>query len=205
MLRVDPNPQGFNIDPPRPTDPFNTNPGSQQDEIVDDGLADSPAQRITDPASLPDAVADMRARLLQAARTGDIRKLARLADPGEGGTQLTIFTGEASGDDDEPAGDALDYIEQAAQDPSSVEALAIMIDILETDPVLFAPGTSDATYVWPWFWARSPSGLTPPEVVELLQVVTWFDLEEMRINDSYTFYRLGIAPDGRWRFFISGD
>ncbi|MEN0088537.1 MAG: hypothetical protein AAF737_08900 [Pseudomonadota bacterium] len=207
VLRVDPNPQGFDIEAPRAVDPFQREDASGEQDASTD-LTDAPAERISDPARLPDAVADMRTKLLEAARSGDIRELARLADPGDpgaGGTQLTIITGDISSDGAEPSGDVLDYIEQAAQDPSSLESLAILIDVLETDPVLFAAGTSDETYVWPWFWARSPSGLTQKETVELLRIVTWFDLEEMRINDSYTFYRLGITPDGRWRFFISGD
>lgn len=205
VLKVDPNPQGFQIDPPQTINPFGGGVDAQNNDVPDSTFSDTPAERVTDPSRLPDAVVDMRTKLLEAARSGDIRKLARFADPGEGGTQLTIATGEFIDGGELPATDALDYIEQAAEDPSSVEALAILIDILEMDPVLFAAGTPDETYVWPWFWARSPSGLTQAETVELLRVVTWFDLEEMRVNDSYTFYRLGIAPDGRWRFFISGD
>ncbi|MEO0637115.1 MAG: hypothetical protein AAFY73_10745 [Pseudomonadota bacterium] len=203
VLEIDPNPQGFEIEAPRAPKPFGSNHDEQPANDLDQ--LDVPAERITDASRLPDAVSDMRTKLLEAARSGDIRKLARLVDPGASGTQLTILTNNISGETSEPAGDAIDYLESAAQDPSSIEALAILIDILELDPVLFAAGTADETYVWPWFWARSPSDLTPEETVELLRVVTWFDLEEMQAIDTYTFYRLGIAPDGRWRFFISGD
>ncbi|MEO0497541.1 MAG: hypothetical protein AAF141_09255 [Pseudomonadota bacterium] len=205
VLKVDPNPQGFEIEAPPTRSPFGNGADTADDSAPADNVPDMPAERITEPARLPDAVKQMRANLLKAARSGDIRKLARYADPGNGGTQLTIATDDFSGNLEQQTSDALDYIEKAASDPSSVEALAILIDILELDPVLFAAGTADETYVWPWFWAQSPSELTPSETVELLRVVTWFDLEEMRVNDSYTFYRLGIAPDGRWRFFISGD
>jgi hypothetical protein len=36
-------------------------------------------------------------------------------------------------------------------------------------------------------------------------LLTAADYEEMRSYGSYTFFRVGIAPDGRWLFFLAGD
>jgi hypothetical protein len=47
--------------------------------------------------------------------------------------------------------------------------------------------------------------LTPEQKVELFKIVTGSDYREMADFGSYIFYRLGIAPDGVWHFFVAGD
>jgi len=47
--------------------------------------------------------------------------------------------------------------------------------------------------------------LTKPQLVELFQIMTAGDLEEMKEIGTYSFFRIGITPDGKWRFFITGD
>ena len=49
------------------------------------------------------------------------------------------------------------------------------------------------------------ASLTPPEKVELLRIVTAGDLADMQEYGNYSFYRLGISPDGQWKFFSGGD
>jgi hypothetical protein len=59
-------------------------------------------------------------------------------------------------------------------------------------------------FIWPYF-ARMPlRGLTPQQKVELFRIVTGADYKDMIAFGAYSFYRLGIAPDGKWQFFISG-
>jgi hypothetical protein len=67
------------------------------------------------------------------------------------------------------------------------------------------PGTSDELYVWPYFAQVPLEALTPSQLVELFTLVTAADYEDMRSYGSYTFFRVGIAPDGRWLFFLAGD
>lgn len=47
--------------------------------------------------------------------------------------------------------------------------------------------------------------MTPPQKVELLRLVTAGDVEDMKAYGGYNFYRIGISPEGQWRFFIAGD
>ena len=47
--------------------------------------------------------------------------------------------------------------------------------------------------------------LSPPEKVELLRIVTAGDFADMQEFGGYNFYRVGIAPDGQWKFFVAGD
>ncbi len=47
--------------------------------------------------------------------------------------------------------------------------------------------------------------LTPQEKVELLRIVTAGDVTEMQEFGNYNFFRVGITPDGRWKFLSVGD
>ena len=89
--------------------------------------------------------------------------------------------------------------------PDGDEILAIMLDVISTGFVHVGQGTPDEMYVWPYFAEKPLAGLTPPEKVELLRIVTAGDFSDMQEFGSYNFYRVGITPDGQWKFFITGD
>ena len=38
-----------------------------------------------------------------------------------------------------------------------------------------------------------------------MRLVTAGDVASMQEFGSYNFYRVGITPDGQWKFFIGGD
>ena len=83
--------------------------------------------------------------------------------------------------------------------------IAILISILEAPFVHVEKGTPQEVYVWPYF-ARMPlKALTPQQRVELFRIVTGADYKEMQDFGAYSFYRLGIGPDGTWHYFVSGD
>ena len=46
---------------------------------------------------------------------------------------------------------------------------------------------------------------TPEQKVELFRIVTGADYKDMIEFGAYSFYRVGIGPDGVWQFFVSGD
>ena len=86
-----------------------------------------------------------------------------------------------------------------------MEALSILITVLETAFVHVDVGTPQEIYLWPYF-ARLPlKALTPPQRVELFRIVTGADYRDMVEFGAYSFYRVGIAPDGTWQFFVAGD
>ena len=90
-------------------------------------------------------------------------------------------------------------------DSEGVEALSILINVLETGFVHVDVGTPQEIYLWPYF-ARMPlKALTPQQRVELFRIVTGADYKDMVEFGAYSFYRLGIAPDGTWQFFVAGD
>ena len=150
---------------------------------------------ITDLTRLPAPVARMRARILEAARSGELEKLAAVMQAGE---TMPIFS---FGDEKNP----LIYWRANYPDSGGVEVLAILINILEAGFVRIDQGTPQEKYVWPYFAFTPLKSLSPEQKVALFRIVTGADYKEMNEFGAYIFYRLGIAPDGTWHFFVSGD
>jgi len=150
---------------------------------------------VYDLSLLPLPVARMRARILEAARSGDLEKLVALM---QGGETMPIFT---FGTEKNP----LAYWRSNYPDSGGLEVLAILTNILDAGYVLIDKDTPQAMYVWPYFAFTPLKSLTPQQKVALFRIVTGADYKEMSEFGAYIFYRLGIAPDGTWHFFVSGD
>ena len=132
---------------------------------------------------------------METARAGDIEALRPLMDAQAEPPAVSF------GD----PGDPIEYLKQLSADADGREILAILLEMLESGFVHVAPGTPDELYVWPWFAQYPPDSLTPSQLVELFTLVSAADYEDMRSYGSYTSFRVGIAPDGRWLFFVAGD
>jgi hypothetical protein len=148
---------------------------------------------ITDLSRLPPPVARTRARILAAARSGELQQLADLMNET---TPIFSFT-----DDKDPVA----FWKAVYPDSEGVEALSILIMILETGFVQVDAGTPHEMYVWPYFVRMSLPALTSAQKVELFRIVTGADYKDMLAFGVYAFYRLGIGPDGTWQFFVAGD
>ena len=146
-------------------------------------------------ADLPEPVRAMRHRLMDAAKSGDMEQLRAVME--EQPEPPSVSLGNA--------GDPIEYLKELATDAEGREILAILLEVLESGFVRVSPGTPEELYVWPYFAQYPPDALTPPQLVELFTLLTASDYEEMRSYGSYTFFRVGIAPSGRWLFFLAGD
>jgi hypothetical protein len=159
---------------------------------------DAPAQTldiITDLSRLPPAVAQTRERILAAARSGDLEKLVAVM---QSNGRLPVFS---FADAREPAA----LWRSSYPDSDGLEVLAILITILESGYTIADKGTPQEIYVWPYL-ARMPlKSLTPEQKVQLFRIVTGSDFKEMMEYGAYSFYRLGIGPDGSWYYFVAGD
>jgi hypothetical protein len=144
---------------------------------------------------LPAPVREMRLQLMEAARSGDIEQL-RLLMQAQAEPPAVSF-----GD----PGDPIEYLKELSSDADGREILAILLEVLESGFVRVAPGAPEELYVWPYFAQYPVEALTPEQLVELFTLLTAADYEDMRSYGSYTFFRVGIAPDGRWLFFLAGD
>jgi hypothetical protein len=148
---------------------------------------------ITDLSRLPAPVARARARILAAARSGDLEQLAALMNEA---MPIFSFTDEK---------DPIAFWKATYPDSDGVEALSILTMILETGFVRVDEGTPQEMYVWPYFVRMSLPALTPQQKVELFRIVTGADYKDMLAFGVYAFYRVGIGPDGTWHFFVAGD
>jgi hypothetical protein len=158
--------------------------------------SDTPtAEIIRDLSTLPEPVRSMRERMVEAAASGDVERLRPLIEGTPKPPQIM------NGESDDP----IETLKNFSGDAEGQEILAIMLDILATGAARLDTGTAEETYVWPYFTGKSLASLTPPERVELLRIVTAGDLMGMEENGNYNFYRIGISPDGQWKFMAGGD
>mgnify|MGYP001340732740 CR=1 FL=1 len=160
------------------------------------GSADAPAEIRYDFEALPPEVKRMRELLMETARSGDIEKLRPLIGLGDSQTLLSLATLD---------GDPIDHLRSISGDGEGEEILAILLEVLEAGYVRVDAGQPSELYIWPYFFAVPLDSLTKVQKVELFKLVTAGDYEEMRNFGAYIFYRVGIAPDGTWVYFVSGD
>jgi hypothetical protein len=160
-----------------------TRPGQKVSEVL------------TDLSLLPVPVARMRARIIEAARSGDLEKVLTVMQTNET-MPIFSFANER---------DPVAYWRTNYPESGGLEVLSILLEILDMGFVHVDAGTPQDMYVWPYFAYLPLKDLTPAQKVELFKVVTGSDYRAMQDFGAYVFYRLGIAPDGTWHFFVSGD
>jgi hypothetical protein len=148
---------------------------------------------IADPSRLPPAVARARNRILAAARIGNLQDLVELMRANE-----TVFS---RSEDKDP----IAYWKANYPDSDGLEAASILITILETPFVHVNQGSPQEVYLWPYFAHIPLRALTPEQKIELFRIVTGGDYKDMLGSGAYAFFRIGIAPDGTWQFFVTGN
>lgn len=152
-------------------------------------------EAISDLSRLPEKVRLTRARILEAAKSGDLNKVATVMQSNE---MMPVFS---FGGDKNP----VEFWKASYPDSDGIEALAILSELLEMPFVHLDKGTPQEMYVWPYFYAMPLATLTPEQKVELFRLVTGADWKEMLDFGAYIFFRVGIAPDGVWHFYVAGD
>jgi len=150
---------------------------------------------IRDLSKLPAPAARTRERILEAARSGSLDRLLIVMQSNE---TLPVFS---FGNEKDP----IAFWKAMYPASEGLEILAILIQVLETGFVHIHKGTPQEMYVWPYFAHVPLKGLTPDQKVELFRIVTGSDYRKMKEFGAYIFYRVGIAPDGIWHFFVAGD
>jgi hypothetical protein len=189
------------MDDERPGLPMPDSLVKKPDDKTDNagGKPDEPAipvEIIFDMNQLPEPVKKLRVAIVEAAASGDIERLRPLMKNGSDTTQVSV------GDAPE---DPIAALKSLSGDKEGREVLGILLDIISTGAAHVDKGTPNELYVWPYFAEKSLDSLTPPEIVELYRIVTAADVADMKEFGSYNFYRIGISPDGKWKFFVAGD
>ena len=143
---------------------------------------------------LPAPVRALHDELIAAARTGDVEKLRPIID------RMRPRPDFGGADNDDP----VEFLRLESGDGEGFEVLAILLDVLAAGYVHVDVGTAEESYVWPYF-ARYPIfALTKPQMIELFRIITGGEWKDSKDFGAYTFYRIGIAPDGSWQYFTAG-
>jgi len=150
---------------------------------------------VTDLSQLPAPVARTRERILAAAQSGDLQKLLTIMQMNE---TMPIFS---FSDEKDPVA----FWKNSYPDSEGIEVLSILVTLLQTGYVHVDKGTPQEMYLWPYFTRMPVKNLTPEQKVELFRIITGNDYKDMLDFGAYIFYRVGIGPDGTWRFFVAGN
>lgn len=149
-----------------------------------------------DVSKLPAPVQAIRQKILDAAKSGDLTLLRPIIDANGSLPDLG---------DDQANEDPIEFLKSVSGDAEGREILAILLEVLDAGFVHVDAGTPEEMYVWPYFARYPMEKLTPPQIVELFKLIYAGDWEDMRNEGHYLFYRVGIDPSGKWRYFTAGD
>lgn len=150
---------------------------------------------LRDPNILPDSVQRIRHAMIVAAMTGEIQSMRVPIEMNE--IPPIISSDKVS--------DPIEHWKKISGDGQGREILSILIKLFRSGFVREAPGSDDEMFIWPYF-AKLPIGeLTAAQQVELLTVVSPERFKMMQASGVYDYYRIGIAHDGTWHYFIDAD
>ena len=142
---------------------------------------------------LPEAVANVRQRVFDAAIACDYETLEEIAlEEGEG---FTFSYG--AGPDDSAAEHWREVEEEGTEQPLPMRALAAILTL---------PYTRNETgsYAWPTAYQESPDASDWQALVST-GLFSQETIDRMRQGGSYLGYRTAITADGDWQFFVAGD
>jgi hypothetical protein len=157
-----------------------------------------PAEIIYDISKVPEPVRKLRETIVEAAASGDLERLRSLMNVGGGLNQTQVTA-------DDPGEDPIKTLHDLSGDSDGIEILSILLDILSSACAHIGQGTPNEMYVWPYFAEKDIKTLSAPEKVDLMRIITAGDFSDMLEFGGYNFYRVGITPDGKWKFFTSGE
>ena len=144
-----------------------------------------------DTTATPQLVQRILKMIVLAAETGDIEEMRAVLESNE----LKPMVAAKHVDD------PIAYWKAQSVDGTGRDVLANMLDMLSTGFVLKGKGDT-GMYVWPYFAEIDLTTLTPKEQVELYRLVPPKQAKAMMASGKYTGYRLGVAPNGIWHYFM---
>ena len=153
--------------------------------------ADQAPKALYDFNALPDPVKRMLEQIAAAAQSGEIENMRPVFESNE----LKPMVATAYVDD------PIALWKKVSADGSGRDVLAAMLDVVSSGYVRMGQGDQEM-YVWPYFAETGLSGLSPSQEVELYRIVPPSLAAAMKRSGKYSYYRLGIAPNGVWHYFL---
>ncbi|MEZ5774685.1 MAG: hypothetical protein R3D33_08300 [Hyphomicrobiaceae bacterium] len=150
----------------------------------------------SDPAILPEAVAEMREAILEAARSGDLEALRIPIEMNE----IPPVIGPP-----DAGRDPLLWWRKVSADGEGREVMAALTLILEAGYAHVDPDGPREMYVWPYLAAVPLGELTPRQSIDLHRIAKGAEAEAMTASGVYSGWRLGIGADGVWHYMETGS
>ena len=154
------------------------------------GDADAP-KILYDLSALPDPVQRTLTEIIFAAESGNLEAMRLVLESNELKPMVAA----------KHVKDPIAYWQAASADGTGRDVLAAMLNMLASGFVLTGKGY-DAMYVWPYFAEVDLTKLTPAQEVELYRAVPPQLAASMKKTGKYTYYRVGISPEGVWHYYI---
>ncbi len=149
----------------------------------------------SDISKLPPRVADMRERILEAAKSGDLEKLRIPLERNE--TPPVIVRGGK--------GDLIELLRGKSFDREAREIMARLVNLLEAPHARINAGRPQEMYVWPAYAEMMWDQLTPEHWIGLYRVIPANVIKESLEKRRYLGDRIGLGPDGTWHYFLTGE
>ena len=144
---------------------------------------------------LPPNVIDMRDMILSAVHSGRIEDL-----------QTAIDQNELPPECGAPKGTAMiDYLRTTSADGAGREILAILDNLLQSDPASLPIGRdpeNNSVFIWPAISEADLGSLTPAQEVSLYRLMPVAEAKAMIAAKKWTWWRLAIGADGTWLTFL---
>ncbi len=150
-----------------------------------------PPQVLYDFNALPDPVKRMLEQIAAAAQSGEIEAMRPVFESNELKPMVAAAYVE----------DPIAYWKKQSADGTGRDVLAAMLNVMSAGYVRVGQ-TGDEMYVWPYFAETDLAQLTPSQDVELYRIVAPSLAVPMKKSGKYSYYRLGISPNGVWHYFI---
>jgi hypothetical protein len=150
-----------------------------------------------DLSALPPAVAKMRDRLIEAARSGEFEAM-RL--PIEVNELPPMFLRDAKA-----PGDAMSRLKSLSADANGRQVMARILNLLDHGFAILEKGRAGEVYVFPWFAEAPFESLTPADWVDIWRILPADKVKAMADKKLYSGDRLALGKDGTWHYFLAGE
>ena len=141
--------------------------------------------------ALPNPVKRILQQIADAAQSGDIEKMRPVFESNELKPMVTTAYVD----------DPIAFWRKASADGTGRDVLAAMLNVITSGFVRKGQGKEEI-FVWPYFAETDLAKLTPAQEVELYRIVPPAQALAMKKAGKYTYYRLGISPNGVWQYFL---
>jgi len=141
--------------------------------------------------ALPDPVKRMLEQIAAAAQSGEIENMRPVFESNELKPMVAAAYVE----------DPIAYWKKQSADGTGRDVLAAMLNVMSAGYVRVGQA-GDEMYVWPYFAETDLAQLTPSQEVELYRMAAPSLAVPMKKGGKYSYYRLGISPNGVWHYFI---